>query len=221
MEWLEQRAAQKSLRERLQKYKYYYGNDTDVTTTRKPYKPHLDSSANEVIPESEVDGSHRITDFTSGDTIRSTKASTFIVATSTESLLESSSISTVPSTTTTTTEYPQTTSISYTEESNAIPELTSSTTVAPAYPITRSTTTTTTATPTIKLPIITSSVAPIAQKPLRKTQRGKGRRRKPHRRFRGKKPLRTAIWGPWSTWSHCSRSCGGGVMSQSRQCLQR
>lgn len=30
-----------------------------------------------------------------------------------------------------------------------------------------------------------------------------------------------AIWGKWQPWTECSRSCGGGVMSQSRQCLNR
>lgn len=28
-------------------------------------------------------------------------------------------------------------------------------------------------------------------------------------------------WGEWSSWSTCSRSCGGGVMSQERHCLQQ
>ncbi|KAM6948265.1 ADAMTS-like protein 2 [Aplochiton taeniatus] len=28
-------------------------------------------------------------------------------------------------------------------------------------------------------------------------------------------------WGEWSSWSTCSRSCGGGVRSQERHCLQR
>lgn len=26
-------------------------------------------------------------------------------------------------------------------------------------------------------------------------------------------------WGPWTGWSECSTSCGGGVRSQTRQCL--
>lgn len=29
------------------------------------------------------------------------------------------------------------------------------------------------------------------------------------------------IWGPWSVWSECTRSCGGGVKSQSRKCLKK
>lgn len=29
------------------------------------------------------------------------------------------------------------------------------------------------------------------------------------------------VWGQWQPWTQCSRSCGGGVMSQSRQCLNR
>lgn len=33
--------------------------------------------------------------------------------------------------------------------------------------------------------------------------------------------LSNAIWGRWQKWTKCSRSCGGGVMSQSRQCLSR
>lgn len=28
-------------------------------------------------------------------------------------------------------------------------------------------------------------------------------------------------WGEWSTWSSCSRSCGGGVRSQERHCLMQ
>lgn len=30
-----------------------------------------------------------------------------------------------------------------------------------------------------------------------------------------------ALWGRWMHWTECSRSCGGGVMSQSRQCFNR
>lgn len=30
-----------------------------------------------------------------------------------------------------------------------------------------------------------------------------------------------AGWGRWQKWTKCSRSCGGGVMSQSRSCLSR
>lgn len=33
--------------------------------------------------------------------------------------------------------------------------------------------------------------------------------------------LSNALWGRWQKWTKCSRSCGGGVMSQSRQCLSR
>uniref|UniRef100_UPI00358FE2CB ADAMTS-like protein 2 n=1 Tax=Myxine glutinosa TaxID=7769 RepID=UPI00358FE2CB len=28
-------------------------------------------------------------------------------------------------------------------------------------------------------------------------------------------------WGEWSTWMACSRTCGGGIMSQERHCLQQ
>ncbi|KPP60854.1 hypothetical protein Z043_121107, partial [Scleropages formosus] len=28
-------------------------------------------------------------------------------------------------------------------------------------------------------------------------------------------------WGEWSSWSTCSRTCGGGVRSQERHCLQQ
>ncbi|CRK93989.1 CLUMA_CG007515, isoform A [Clunio marinus] len=28
-------------------------------------------------------------------------------------------------------------------------------------------------------------------------------------------------WGKWSSWSSCSRSCGDGVMSQSRECMEK
>lgn len=31
----------------------------------------------------------------------------------------------------------------------------------------------------------------------------------------------TKWWGEWSSWSTCSRSCGGGVMSRERHCLQQ
>lgn len=30
-----------------------------------------------------------------------------------------------------------------------------------------------------------------------------------------------AAWGRWHPWTICSRSCGGGVMSQTRECLSR
>lgn len=33
--------------------------------------------------------------------------------------------------------------------------------------------------------------------------------------------LSNAAWGRWQKWTKCSRSCGGGVMSQSRHCLSR
>lgn len=33
--------------------------------------------------------------------------------------------------------------------------------------------------------------------------------------------LTNAMWGRWQKWTKCSRSCGGGVMSQSRHCLSR
>uniref|UniRef100_A0A8B9VJV7 PLAC domain-containing protein n=1 Tax=Anas zonorhyncha TaxID=75864 RepID=A0A8B9VJV7_9AVES len=31
----------------------------------------------------------------------------------------------------------------------------------------------------------------------------------------------TKWWGEWSSWSTCSRSCGGGVMSRERHCLRQ
>ncbi|OXB61187.1 hypothetical protein ASZ78_007173 [Callipepla squamata] len=31
----------------------------------------------------------------------------------------------------------------------------------------------------------------------------------------------TTWWGEWSSWSTCSRSCGGGVMSRERHCLRQ
>lgn len=33
--------------------------------------------------------------------------------------------------------------------------------------------------------------------------------------------LSNAVWGRWQKWTKCSRSCGGGIMSQSRDCLSR
>lgn len=35
------------------------------------------------------------------------------------------------------------------------------------------------------------------------------------------KPRRKLIiWGAWHPWSECSRTCGGGVMSQRRDCIR-
>ena len=28
-------------------------------------------------------------------------------------------------------------------------------------------------------------------------------------------------WSGWAGWSECSRSCGGGIRTQSRDCLQK
>lgn len=36
-----------------------------------------------------------------------------------------------------------------------------------------------------------------------------------------KKKLSNAMWGRWEKWTKCSRSCGGGIMSQFRPCLSR
>lgn len=33
--------------------------------------------------------------------------------------------------------------------------------------------------------------------------------------------LPNAMWGRWQKWTKCSRSCGGGVMAQTRHCLSR
>lgn len=43
---------------------------------------------------------------------------------------------------------------------------------------------------------------------------------RPANRLKGMKQS-NAIWGRWQKWTKCSRSCGGGVMSQSRLCLNR
>lgn len=39
-------------------------------------------------------------------------------------------------------------------------------------------------------------------------------------RSKGKRPS-NALWSRWQKWTKCSRSCGGGVSSQSRECLSR
>uniref|UniRef100_A0A8C7JMY9 Si:ch211-267e7.3 n=1 Tax=Oncorhynchus kisutch TaxID=8019 RepID=A0A8C7JMY9_ONCKI len=42
------------------------------------------------------------------------------------------------------------------------------------------------------------------------------------RRSSGRQPDEVAQWwGEWSSWSTCSRTCGGGVRSQERHCLQQ
>lgn len=39
--------------------------------------------------------------------------------------------------------------------------------------------------------------------------------------FRKRQHERNSKWGQWQPWTNCSRSCGGGVMSQTRNCLSR
>lgn len=39
--------------------------------------------------------------------------------------------------------------------------------------------------------------------------------------LRPNRPNAKAAWGRWHSWTTCSRSCGGGVMSQRRECLSR
>lgn len=41
------------------------------------------------------------------------------------------------------------------------------------------------------------------------------------RRKNSMSKISNAIWSKWEKWTKCSRSCGGGVMSQSRLCLTR
>ena len=33
--------------------------------------------------------------------------------------------------------------------------------------------------------------------------------------------IESGIWSAWSTPTECSRTCGGGVATQTRECLQR
>ncbi|XP_062338182.1 ADAMTS-like protein 2 isoform X2 [Osmerus eperlanus] len=42
-----------------------------------------------------------------------------------------------------------------------------------------------------------------------------------HRRVPGPGEELAQWWGEWSSWSTCSRTCGGGVRSQERHCLQQ
>lgn len=70
-------------------------------------------------------------------------------------------------------------------------------------------TSTTTAAPTTTEHSITYNVTADNQKGAQPATRPKARK------------LSNAIWGKWQKWTKCSRSCGGGVMSQSRQCLSR
>ncbi|XP_035771708.1 ADAMTS-like protein 2, partial [Neolamprologus brichardi] len=47
---------------------------------------------------------------------------------------------------------------------------------------------------------------------------------RPHGSQNGKQTGKKEVfqwWGEWSTWSSCSRSCGGGVRSQERHCLMQ
>ncbi|KAK9874021.1 hypothetical protein WA026_002375 [Henosepilachna vigintioctopunctata] len=37
----------------------------------------------------------------------------------------------------------------------------------------------------------------------------------------GKRLHQNGIWSAWGAWSECSRTCGGGIMVQTRNCINR
>lgn len=143
------------------------------------------------------------------DVSTSKSETTSAITTNTTTILPTTSIFTVETTTaaiTTSTNTPE----SSVHESNTTSEIHSIAQINDRMSLNETTTIKTDTIPTITTEhSITYNVTANNPKDIRIANRTKP------------KKLSNAIWGKWQKWTKCSRSCGGGVMSQSRHCLYR
>lgn len=97
-----------------------------------------------------------------------------------------------------------------TTEASTTSTTTATTSTTPATTIAPVTTTSMATTTTAVVPTTTNSVIKAVIESQTNSVKTNDRRQRPR-----------AAFGKWKQWTMCSRTCGGGIMSQARECLKR